>query len=237
MRNAFHTVFAILIAGLLVCASSRPAAASTVTYTETIEDLSHTTLLDFFDDTRVLRRTRTFGDGTSQAVTSNALIATQNSLSDNWGLSTFGATTWVHQFAPTLAPYGPAPFLHGSLTLDVIGVNPLIFDIVFLEGLPIGLLTPGGFDVETSSLFTTTGLPADFVNSLIAGAVADGQVSVGILPFILDAYTIRASTLEITYEALVNTTTDTSMPEPGTMVLLATGLAAARGWRNRRRRA
>jgi hypothetical protein len=223
MSNKFRRSMYTLLAGVLFLAAARPAAAETITYTETIADSSYATLFDLFDLTRDLTRTRTFGDGSIQVETDDATIISENALSDTWGFSTFFPMVWTHIF-----PLDPSAttFLHASLTLDVIGVDSGLPDIVFVDFFPVGALTPGATDVQSTTYLSTDGL-AD-PNSAIAFFLADGQLNVIILPLILDFMTIRSSTLEVTYDA-------DPVPEPTTAVLLMSGLAIAEGRRRRHR--
>jgi len=211
----------VLAAGVLLFASVRPVAAATITYTETIEDLNFATLLDLFDFTRDLTRTRDFGTGVVDVETNDATIAAENSLSDNWGVTTASTWTWTHLF-----PLDPPAltFLHGSITLNVIGVDGGIGDFVFLEGVNVGVLTPGGTDVQSTTYFSTDGVgDPDF---LIRTVLTDGQLSVSVVPLLFDFMTIRSSIAEVTYEAV---------PEPATMVMIVSGLAVG-GWRRYRSR-
>ena len=216
-----------LAAGVLLFAADRPAAATPVTYTETIEDLNFTTFVDLFDFSRDLTRTRNSGSGPAQIETDDATIVGEHVLSDNWGFSTFAPFSWDHLF-----PLDPpaATFTHGSLTLNVIGNEGDLADLVFVEAFPVGALTPGAVDVESTTTFSTDpfGDP-DFILKLI---LADGRLHVEVLPLLLDFMTIRASTVEVTYEPQLEVQ---EVPEPATAVLIVSGLAAG-GWRRYRSR-
>jgi len=228
MSSKFWISVRVLFVGVLLLALSRPAAASTVTYTETIEDLNFATFFDLFDFTRDLTRTRTLGDGTVQVETDDATIVSENALSDNWGLSTFTAIGWNHlyDFVPPVEI-----FLRGSVTLNVIGVDPSTSHPVFIEFFPVGDLTPGGTDVESTTTFSTDGLAdPNFVLSL---ELADNALHVEIFPLLADVLTIRSSTAELTYTARDEGIT--AVPEPASAVLLLSGLAAG-GWRRYRSR-
>jgi PEP-CTERM motif len=216
---------ALLVAIIFFVAAARPASASIITYTETISDQNFLTIFDLFDGSRELTRTRT-SDGTTQVETDDATIVTENGLSGNWGLSTFVGFSWNHLFS--LDP--PAgTFLHGSLTLDVIGVDGELGDVVFVEFFPVGALTSGGTDVQSTTFLSTDGVGDP--NMLLSLVLADGQIHVEVLPLLLDVMTIRSSTAEVTYEAAGNETA--AVPEPATAVLLLSGLAAG-GWRRLR---
>ena len=208
---------ALLAIVMLLVGAARPASASIVTYTETITDQSFFTIFDLFDVSRDLTRTRT-SNGTTQTETDDATIVSENVLSENWGLSTFAEFNWNHLFSLD-PPVGT--FLHGSLTLDVIGADATLPDIVFVEFFPVGALTPGGTDVQSTTYFSTDGVGDP--NLLLSLVLADGQIHVGVLPLFPDVVTIRSSTAEVTYEAA-------EVPEPATAVLLLSGLAMG-GWR------
>jgi len=181
------------------------------------------TFIDLFDVSRDLTRTQTLGNGTVNIETDDATIVTENALSENWGMSTFGLFNWTHLFTFD-PPVGT--FVRGSLTLDVIGVDPTLPEIVFVEFFPIGALNPGGPDVQSTTVFSTDGVGDP--NLLLSLVLADGQMHVAVLPLLLDVVTIRSSTATIEYDAAV-------VPEPASAVLLLSGLAAG-GWRRYRSR-
>jgi hypothetical protein len=224
-RRFWTSKNALLAAVILLGAATRPASASTITYTETIEDANYFTLFDIFDGSRDLTRTRT-SDGVIQIETDDATIVSENALSENWGLSTFLPFSWTHVFA--LDP-AATTFLQGSLALEVIGVDGELGDPVYIEFTYVGNLTPGGTDIQSTTYFSTDGL-AD-PNALLSVVLADGQVQLSVLPLLLDFMTIRSSTASVTYEAADNGPAE--VPEPATAVLLLSGLAAG-GWRRLR---
>jgi hypothetical protein len=225
MKARFQVAMCALFASVAVLATSQPAAAAPVTYTEKIEDVSVLfTILDFLDIERDLTRTRTLGDGTVDMETDDATIVADHTLSANWGYSTAEGFSWSHQFFFE-PPAGE--FIEARLILDVVGVHGDLPDFVFVEGFPVGVLTHGGFDVQSTTLLTTLGFPDP--DALISFVVSDGRVDVGVLPVLFDFMTIRASTVEVIYEP-------TAVPEPTTAVLLMSGAAVGMWRRSRRNR-
>jgi hypothetical protein len=213
--------FVAAIGAAALLATAHPAGAAPITYSETIEDSMFTTFSDLFDGTRDLTRTRTFGDGTSAIETDDAIIAGENVLSDNWGVSTaLTPMTWQHVFDPLTAV---ETYLKATLTLEVIGVDADFPDLVFVEFFPVGALTVGGTDTQSTTTISTDGLFDP--NAVIAFILADGKIDVMAWPLLLDFMTIRSSTLEVTYDPV-------PVPEPATAVLLLSGLAAG-AWRRR----
>jgi hypothetical protein len=214
-----------LFVSVAVLAAAPPADAAPITYSEKIEDLNFATFLDLFDATRNLTRTRTFGDGTPNDVETNEPdIVSENVLSDNWGFSTAVAMSWEHVF-PSVSSVDT--YLQGKLTLEMVGVNSA-FDSVFVEFFNVGPLIVGGTDTQSTTTFSTDGLPDP--DAVISFFLADGKLDVRVRP-LFDFMTIRSSTMEVTYEPV-------AVPEPTTAVLVLSGIAAG-AWRrhaSRRRR-
>jgi PEP-CTERM motif len=222
MKEIIRSVFV----GVVVLASALPVAAAPITYTERIEDLNYATFLDLFDATRNLTRTRTSG-GPADVETDDPTIVSEHLLSDNWGFSTGAAMTWQHLF-PAISEVDT--YLQGKLTIEMIGVDADLPDLVFVESFFVGALLVGGMDTQSTTTFSTDGLPDP--DGLISLFLADGKLDVGVLPLIFDHMTIRSSTLEVTYEPFDQRTT---VPEPTTAVLLLSG-AAVGAWRRRQAR-
>lgn len=175
--------------------ATSPAAATTVTYTELIEDLN------FETGTRDLKRTQTYGDGSVHVENDDATIAapSQNDLTSNWGLSTPDKMSWLHRFI-----YVPPveTFISGKFTLTVANVEAsalaLPNDPVFLEQFifPFFLLPPGVESVLT--LATNNG-------SLLQTHLLDGKLRVDLLPIgpgAGDFMEIKSSRVDLTYKAV-----------------------------------
>lgn len=220
MRTRIPAAMYALLVGAALFAVPYPAAAAPITYSETIEDLTFTTLFDLFDGARDLTRTRT-SDGVTDIETDDATIVSENVLSDNWGFTTaLVPITWSHVFDP---PSGVETYLEATLTLNVIGVDADFPDVLFVEFFPVGTLTVGGTDTESTTTVSTAGLVDP--NGLLTFILSDGKVDVMAWPLLLDFMTIRSSTLEVVYEPV-------AIPEPTSAVLLLSGLVAG-AWRRR----
>jgi hypothetical protein len=229
MSVAFRALMRTLLAGVALLSIVRTASAVPITYTEKIEDLNYGSFFDMTDFSRDLTRTRSFGDATSsEVVTDDATIVSENALTDNWGFSTFLPFGWRHVFAPL---YPVNSFIQAKLTLDVIGVESDLPDIVFVGFFPIGVLTAGGMDTQSTSVFSTAGWPDP--DALISFVLSGGQADFFVVPLLFDFMSIRSSTLEVTYDT--TSLTIAEVPEPATAMLLLTGLAVFGGRRLARR--
>ncbi len=142
-----------------------------------------------------------------------------------------------------------ATFLSGELTLEVFsvsggadpnasgltqffqllfGIGPVPDDPIEIDGVMVGVLTPGSpITVSTTML--------GFTGAEISLLLSDDQLDVGITPAGLgalfldpDTLAVRTSTLVVNYEPV---------PEPSTMLLLGSGLAGLFAWRLRKGRA
>jgi hypothetical protein len=218
---------AVLVAATLLLAVAG-AQAAPVTYTEVIADVSGAPLLDFMDPSRDLRRTRTLGSGAVVVQEDDATIIAENQVGDV-GFGTFLPVFWSHSF---IADPAVATFLSATLTLEVFGADDFP-DLVLIELLPLGLITPAGVDN-----FSTTTMSSDIIgdpgltNLLLSFVLADGLVSIGVVPLLLDFVSVLSSTLSVTYEPVLK---DVSIPEPSMALLVLGGLVAAGRRRVRRR--
>lgn len=140
-----------------------------VTYTEILDDIDDRGLLGIngilLDVERDLERTRILGDGTVLQESDDATIASQNAVSANFGISTVDPITYSHMFIDVPAV---AEFVMASLTLEVFsvsgtptnflelsfGIGPIPNDPVFVDGLFVGFLQPGGPFIETTTTFS-----------------------------------------------------------------------------------
>jgi hypothetical protein len=216
-------LFCAFILSAAVLAAAQPAAAAPITYSEKIEDHNFLTIFDLLDATRNLTRTRTLGGDPPVVETDDATIVSENVLSDNWGMSTALVTIkWQHVFPSAIAV---DTYLQAKLTLEMIGVDAAVPDSVFVEFFNVGPLNAGGTDTQSTTTFSTDGLPDP--NAVISFFLADGKLDVMAWPLALDFMTIRSSTFEVTFEPV-------AVPEPTTAVLILSGVAAG-AWRRRKR--
>jgi hypothetical protein len=203
-----------------------PVLADPLTYIEVLDDPLDAVIAGF-DLARDLRRVRVLPDGTVLLEEDDATLAAEHSISPNFGLSTDTAITYSHFFTPAPAP---DTFLLASLTIAAFDVNGFFFGIGFpndpvqVEGPFVGFLNPGGPGIETLTTFATTN------DTLISLALADNRIDVAITPApslgtFPDFLAVRSSIFAVQYQ----------VPEPATLVLMATGLAALAGCRRRRR--
>jgi len=117
---------------------------------------------------------------------------------------------------PSLASRPIYAFVHGSLTLEVIGVDGA--HLVFAEVFPLAFSRPARLTRNRRASFSTDGFGDP--NGLLSFVLADGKIHVEVLPLFLDCMTTRSSTAEVTYETA-------AVPEPASAVLLLSGLSAA----------
>jgi hypothetical protein len=232
----------VLFAGaLLTIGLAAPLSASVITYEETIQDTKDP--LVFFDTRRDLERSQTLGDGSAPLVElDDAVIVTQNSVSDSFGRWVSDPVTYTHLFLPV----GPVlKFDSASLQITAasvsgtptVGPPPDLIEFLFGLGTPddpvsangqfLGYLNPANPFKEVMWQFSTGD------SALIGLLLADDRLNVTVTPlgpgFIGekpddpsepngDKIAVRSSTLSVTYR----------VPEPTSMtLLLAAGLAAA----------
>ena len=231
----------IAMAIILVVLSAHFAAATPVTYTQVIEDLDHPLGgLDISDTSRNLRRTTTLGNGSTTVEDTDSTLVAENPLSSNLGFSTNDPISWLHTFT-FLPPV--VPFLEGSLTLDVAGVNPGPLgngnDGVRVEGFLVGSLVPGGMGNESVTTLSCSMFPgcAAVLDATIKTLLVDNRLTVSITPtfgsgLFADFMSIRSSRVDATYEPIPVTS---EVPEPGTVVLLGSGLALLVSERGRKK--
>lgn len=187
-------------AGLFTVA---PASAASYTYTELIEDtIDNDIIAAFFND---LQRTRTLTGSPNEVEGNDATITAENSLSANWGFVTIDPFSWSHTFNPSVAP---STITSAKLELTVFTLLGLPFSTVSLDLTPAGVLNGGFFSFSNTNLG---------VNAALLG---DGLLNVRVVP-VLDVLLIKSSKLTVEYD-----TDLADIPEPTSVVLLLTGVAA-----------
>ena len=222
----------ILAASALFLAPVTPARAAVFTYSETISDSNNLlncvpmiVSCDLLDLGRDLSRTRKLGDGTVLVENDDAVIASENSVSDTWGVSTFLPFALNHIFVADPV----TSFISATLTLEVYGAEASLGDLVFVDfPFPLGVLNANGDNAPSTTTLTSDIIgDQDLVNFLLGLMLTDKTVMVGVLPLLFDVMSIHSSTLTVTYEGPVPQGVE--VPEPVSGLLMLTSLFALGG--------
>jgi len=187
----------------MTLASWRTADGGIIQATEQLQD-------QHFGNSSVdLTRTRSSSDGYSDTETDDGTIRTENAVDYDFGIWDNDDVSYSHDMGWLPQPVGS--FVSAQLTISAYGAETGP-DLVYLDGDLLGSLNTGAHDQWRETVFALNNVAQ--LNTWLADGVASLSIDKS---NDTDNITIAESSFQIVYSTI---------PEPGTAVLLATGLIA-----------